>query len=604
VPSFHDFALVCQSLGQTSSRLQIAQLAGDFLVRLPVDEAEIAARFLVGHALPQGEEKRLQVSGRAIWRIASPAGANSEEHGEEVFAAATDFGEAIEILLRMREEEVAPTLTIREVQQCLEEIAGIEGRDSRRRKLELLRGLFQRAGALEGKYLTKILIREMRHGMNEGLMLEAIARMANRPVVDVRRAHMMEPDIGRLVRELHPLSQERSHRSEHRTQPGPDSSAVSTTSGHHGDQIEELSGLHESQTSAGAGTPVPTLSANRPKPLRPMLAAPAPSIAEGFRILDGHLALEHKLDGARVQIHCVAPRARIFSRRMNEISPSLPELIEKLAPLCERGAILDGEVIAVGARGEALAFQELMRRFGRVRGIERVRSEQAIRLFVFDLIGIDNSLLIDMPYRERYGQLIELAAQCGLELAQRIIPGSESEGQHFYNEAVAAGYEGVMAKGLSSLYTPGARGRGWLKIKAVRTLDLVIVAADWGYGRRHGWLSNYHLAARDRDTGHFIEVGKTFKGLTDADFREMTQRLMGLKVAERGGTVFVRPETVVEVAYSDIQRSPRYSAGMALRFARILHIRADKSPDEADTTDTLSAEFERQLVRPLNPEKQ
>jgi DNA ligase-1 len=157
-----------------------------------------------------------------------------------------------------------------------------------------------------------------------------------------------------------------------------------------------------------------------------------------------------------------------------------------------------------------------------------------------------------------------------------------------------------MAKGLPSLYTPGARGRGWLKIKNARTLDLVIVAADWGYGRRHGWLSNYHLAARDSRTGEFVEVGKTFKGLTDTDFREMTERLLALKTGEQAGTVFVRPEVVVEVAYSDIQRSPRYSAGMALRFARILHLRADKSPDEADTTETLADEFNRQLVKPLS----
>jgi len=288
---------------------------------------------------------------------------------------------------------------------------------------------------------------------------------------------------------------------------------------------------------------------------------------------------------------------------MNEISPSLPEVADMMAPLRERRAIFDGEVIAVGARGEALAFQELMRRFGRVRGIEQVRAEHPIRLCIFDLIGLDGDLLIDTVYQQRYGRLAELAAQAGLELAPRIVPASVAEGQEFYARAIAAGYEGVMAKGLSSLYTPGARGRGWLKIKNARTLDLVIVAADWGYGRRHGWLSNYHLAARDPGSGQFLEVGKTFKGLTDADFEEMTQRLQALKVGERGGTVFVRPEIVVEVAYSDIQRSPRYAVGMALRFARILHVRGDKSAEEADTTDTLAAEFERQLVKPLNLQK-
>jgi DNA ligase 1 len=241
-----------------------------------------------------------------------------------------------------------------------------------------------------------------------------------------------------------------------------------------------------------------------------------------------------------------------------------------------------------------------MRRFGRRRDIELVRAEQPIRLFIFDLIGIDGDLLIDTPYQQRYDQLAYLATQAGLELAPRIVPASVTEGQEFYTRAITEGYEGLMAKGLTSLYTPGARGRGWLKIKNARTLDLVIVAAEWGYGRRHGWLSNYHLAVRDPANGQFMEVGKTFKGLTDADFEQMTQRLLALKVAERGGTVFVRPEIVVEVAFSDIQRSSRYEVGMALRFARILHVRTDKAAEEADTVGTLTAEYERQLVKPVD----
>jgi len=575
VASFYDFALVCQSLGQTSSRLQLAQLAGDFLAQLEVDEAETAARFMIGRALPQGEEKRLQVSGNAIWKIAAPV-ATDDNTGEDIFAGATDFGEAVEILLRRRPGTVEPSLTIREVEQRFREIARIDGPNSRRRKHQILRGLFERATALEGKYLAKILIREMRHGMSEGLMLEAIARMANRPVSQVRRQHMLEGDLGRVVRQLRGS----------------------------GPALEAANDKQEEHDLSPARKPAPPTSAAaaRPKPIRPMLAAPASNIPEAFRILGHRLALEYKLDGARVQIHCTSSGARIFSRRMNDISPSLPEVAELMEPLGGRAAIFDGEVIAVGRRGETLAFQEVMRRFGRVRGIEQLRTEQPIRLFVFDLLGVDGHLLIDTPYQQRYASLSELAQQAGLELAARIVPDSTTQGQEFYARAIASGYEGVMAKGLTSLYTPGARGRGWLKIKNARTLDLVIVAADWGYGRRHGWLSNYHLAARDARTGKFVEVGKTFKGLTDADFREMTERLLALKTDERGGTVFVRPELVVEVAYSDIQRSPRYGAEMALRFARILYIRADKSAEEADTTATLAAAFDRQLVNPSNSE--
>jgi DNA ligase-1 len=336
------------------------------------------------------------------------------------------------------------------------------------------------------------------------------------------------------------------------------------------------------------------------KPLKPMLAHPAPNVAEAFRMLGDRIALEHKLDGARVQIHRTDAGVHIFSRRLNEITPSLPEVVETIEKMGPRQAIFDGEVIAVTAEGRPLAFQELMRRFRRLREIERLRTEQPTRLFLFDVLALDGALMIDCPYEERYAALSDFAAAAGLELAGRIVPPSIAEGEQFYARAMAAGYEGVMAKALASPYMPGVRGRGWLKIKTARTLDLVIVAADWGYGRRHGWLSNYHLAARDEGTGEFVEVGKTFKGLTDADFREMTERLQSLKLAEAHGTVFVRPEVVVEVAYSDIQRSPQYSGGMALRFARIVAVRGDKGPQEADTIAAVAAAFNRQLVKPLS----
>jgi DNA ligase-1 len=575
VASFNEFALVCQALSQTSSRLQMAELAGDFLAGLSVDEAQIAAGFMVGRALPQGEEKRLQISGRAIWRIVAVM-VGGEDQGEEIFAAATDFGEVIEMLLRLRAIEPEPTLTLTEVAKRFTTIAGIEGRNSRRLKLDQLRDLFAQATTLEGKYLAKVLIREMRHGMSEGLMLEAIARMAGRPVAEVRRAHMLEGDLGRVVR---------SQRSPElaNSQPSPDSSEEQRE----GSELDAVSSTKSVETPATS------------RPMRPMLAAPAPNIAEAFRILGDRLALEQKLDGARVQIHSTLGGVRIFSRRLNEITPSLPEVVQAVERLGPRNAILDGEVIAVDSSGRHLAFQEVMRRFGRTRDVERLRDEQPIRLFLFDLMALDGRLMIDVPYEDRYAFLSELATGAGLELAGRIVPLSVTEGEQFYARAIASGYEGVMAKALTSLYTPGVRGRGWVKIKHARTLDLVIVAADWGYGRRHGWLSNYHLAARDEATGEFVEVGKTFKGLTDADFREMTDRLLALKTHEEHGTVAVRPEIVVEVAYNDIQRSPQYAAGMALRFARIVGVRNDKSAQEADTINTVADAFDRQLLKPL-----
>jgi DNA ligase-1 len=585
VASFNDFALVCLALGQTQSRIQMAELAGEFLARLDPAEAAIAARFMVGQALEQGEEKPLQISGRAIWKIVA-AMTGGEDQGEDIFAAATDFGEAIEMLLRLRPTEPEPTLTLAEVERCFIEIAGIEGRNSRRRKLDALRELFERATTLEGKFLAKILIGEMRHGMSEGLMLEAIAKMAARPVTEVRRANMLAGDVGRVVRALQSTHGDVVSDSQN--------DAVSDSTDEVGASAPDDSGKNAEGTSSAES---PRLSSMRP--LKPMLAQPAPNVAEAFRMLGDRIALEHKIDGARVQIHCGAAGVRIYSRALNEITPSLPEVVELAAPLRSRAAILDGEVIAIDAGGRPLAFQEVMRRFGRVRDIERLRVEQPVQLFVFDLIGLDGHLLIDAPYEERYAALSDVATSAALARAARIVPSTVAEGNQFYARAIADGYEGIVAKSLASTYMPGARGRGWIKIKAARTLDLVIVAADWGYGRRHGWLSNYHLAARDQRTGEFVEVGKTFKGLTDDDFRAMTDRLIALKTAENRGTVTVRPEVVVEVAYSDVQRSSQYAGGMALRFARVVGVRSDKSAIEADTIDAVAAAFDRQPVKPI-----
>jgi len=551
--SFFQFAEVCQALSQTHSRLQMAELAGDFLAALDLEEAEAAARFMIGRALPAGDEAKLNLSGRAVWRVAAEI-TGALDRGEDIFAEAVDFGDAVEIVMRLRTEEPDAELTIAEVDRQLREIAAVEGRHARARKLDLLRGLLTRATALEAKYLAKILIREMRHGMSEGVMLEAIARATGRPIAEVRRVNMMEGDPGRVLRALR----------------------------------------------GGAAMPVRAANAAlATRPLKPMLAQPADTIADAFAMLGPALALEHKLDGARVQIHGAGGQVRIFSRRLNEITPSLPEIVERMAAAFPaRNFIFDGEVLAVDQAGNPLAFQELMRRFRRIREVERLRAEAPVRLFLFDLLGLNNALLIDRPYHERFAALEEVARDAGLELVGRCLPATLPEGEQFYHSARAAGHEGVVAKALESRYSPGIRGRGWLKIKGARTLDLVIVAADWGYGRRHGWLSNYHLAARGPSPGEFSEVGKTFKGLTDEQFRAMTERLLALKTDEHAATVQVRPEVVVEVAYSDVQRSPQYACGMALRFARIVRLREDKAPEEADTIEHVAEEFARQVVRP------
>lgn len=549
--AFQDFALLCDALAQTSSRLQMAEAAGAFLAAIPADEAAVTARFMIGIAAEQGNSRRIEVSGRALWKVAAEL-AGAADSGEEIFASATDFGEAIEMTMRMRRGAPEPSLSILEVDRTFREIAEIEGRRARARKLEALRNLLERSVPLEAKYIAKILIREMRHGMNEGVMIEAIARMANRPVAQVRRLNQIEGDVGRVVIALR----------------------------------------DPNRAPARASSPI-----SKAKPLKPMLASPAREVADAFAIFGRSFALEHKLDGARVQIHRSADGAtQIFSRALNDITASLPEVVEAMSALGARSAILDAEVIAVDSDGHPMAFQEIMRRFGRTREVARMRGEQAIKLAIFDLIALDTELLIDRPYSERTELLAGVAAASGLETVGKIFAPDLASAERFFADAIAEGYEGVMAKQLDAPYTPGARGRGWLKIKHVRTLDLVIVAADWGYGRRHGWLSNYHLAARDTDG--FAMIGKTFKGLNDEQFQEMTERLLALKIDEARGTVRVRPEIVVEVAYNDIQRSSTYPSAMALRFARIIRIRSDKTAGDADTIATVAAEFERQSLKP------
>ena len=561
MPSFYDFAIVCQSLSQTQSRIQMAETVGTFLASLDLDEAEIAARFMVGRAVEQGEDKRLKISGRAIWKIVAEM-TDSADQGEDIFTAAEDFGEAVEMTLKLRAADPEPTVTIRELNERFAAIAGIEGRHARIRKLDALRELFTRASAFEARYIAKILIGEMRHGVSEGLMLEAIARMGARPVGEVRRIHMLEADLGRVVRIVRSPAAEKSVASE-----------------------------ASAEAHAHGTRPV--------KPLKPMLAFPAADVAEAFAVLGPELSFEHKLDGARVQIHHAADGGvRIFSRQLNEITGSIPDVAEIVNRIGARHAILDGEVIGVDASGRPAAFQDLMRRFGRTRGVDKARAEQALKLYVFDVLALDGALTIDRPWADRISMLEELRSSAGLEIVERVIRPDLAHAEKFSADAIAAGYEGVMAKSLASAYTPGARGRGWLKIKHTRTLDLVIVAAEWGYGRRHGWLSNYHLAARDPNRGGFAMLGKTFKGLSDEQFRAMTERLLALKTAESHGVVTVRPAVVVEVAYNDIQRSPNYDAGMALRFARIVRVRDDKSPEQADSIDAVTADYERQAIRP------
>jgi DNA ligase 1 len=341
---------------------------------------------------------------------------------------------------------------------------------------------------------------------------------------------------------------------------------------------------------AGGETGLSAFSVQLFQPVLPMLAGSAEAVEDALAEL-GQAALEYKLDGARVQIHRSADQVRVYSRRLNEVTAAVPELVEAAREFSAREIIVEGEAIALRPDGSPLPFQTTMRRFGRRLDVERVRAELPVTLFLFDVLYLDGVSLLDQPLSRRSELLA--ASVPGSLLVPRIVTSSAEEAGEFHRRAMARGHEGVMVKALDAPYEAGRRGRRWLKVKTVRTLDLVVLAAEWGHGRRRGWLSNLHLGAREPGGG-FVMLGKTFKGMTDEMLRWQTERLSELEVRRDGHTVYVRPELVVEVAFNDLQASPQYPGGLALRFARVKGYRPDKAAAEADTIDTLRDLYRRQ----------
>jgi DNA ligase 1 len=547
VAAFRQLAALCETLARTRSRLELARRVADFVGSVDANEVAPAVRLLLGRA-GRGEAA---VSGGTLWPLlVRLAGTGADSRA--AWLDAVDFGEATERLLGERERSgpEPPALSIAEVDARIRALGDERGRGSRAAKERRLADLFALLTPVEAKYVAKNLIREMRTGVAEGVVLDALALLAGGDRAALERAHLLEGDLAELA----------------------------------------------ARVRHAGGRPLAASTLAYFRPVRPMLAHTAESAAEALAAFGGAAAVEEKLDGARVQLHRRGDECRLYSRRLQDLTRSLPDVVALVRrDLAVPAAILEGEVVPVDPAGRTLPFQELMRRFRRVNDIERLIGEIPVRLRLFDALRVGDHALIDRPYAERWSALER--ARGALETVGRVVPAGAAEAEAFYARAVADGLEGVMVKGLAAPYAPGVRGRGWLKVKRAETVDLVVVAADRGYGRRHGWLSNYHLAARDEDTGRFEPVGKTFKGLTDDEFCAMTVRLAALAVGEEGPTVFVEPRVVVEVLFTDLQRSPTYRAGLALRFARIARVREDKAPAEADTLQKLRALFARQQAR-------
>lgn len=537
--SFAQIADLGDALAATKKKLEQRTLIATFLKSLPREETAIAARLLIGRVFPESDPRILNLSGSAIARVVEKI--SGAELDWDKIKGAVDYGEAVEKwLIKRKYKPHGLPLQLLEVYRTYEKIAKTSGEGSRGGKEDLIIELLQRATPREAKYIVKQIIQEMRVGVSEGTLLDAIAEASGIEAKTIRRANQVAGDVGEIAR-----------------------TALS----------EGERGLGRLQLRVGV-------------PLKPMLAQSAADVKDAFsKMGETRFALEYKLDGARVQIHKRGDEIKLFSRQLSDITASLPEIAQAARAIRANEAILEGEVIALTADGKPRAFQDVMRRVGREKEIESATRDVPVKLFLFDVLSAEGEVFLDAPNESRWKKLQEVRG--GLDGVERVVPETIAQGEAFMKQAREAGHEGLMAKSLASPYPPGERGAYWLKIKPVITLDLVIVAADWGYGRRTGWLSNVHLAARDEVSGEFMEVGKTYKGLTDAELKALTEQLQAAKTKESRGTVWVKPSIVVEVAFNNVQRSPRYPSGVSLRLARIVNFRPDKSPGEIETVQQL-----------------
>jgi len=442
----------------------------------------------------------------------------------------------------------APELTLLRIDEDLERLSRVKGQGSAGERGRLLSSLFTRATAPEQDFLARLLLGELRQGALEGIMHDAIAKAANLPPARVRSAAMRAGGLPAVA----------------------------------------LAGLTEGE--AGLARFALTVF----QPVQPMLAQPAGDIDDALERL-GTAAFEWKLDGARVQAHKSGDEIRVYTRSLKEVTAAVPEVVAALRGSAARELIADGETIALRADGTPHPFQETMRRFGRKLDVESLRATYPLSVYFFDCLLADGEDLTARSARERYEALAR--ALPAAVIVPRLVTGDRGEAQAFYEAALARGHEGVMAKALEAPYEAGSRGAGWLKVKRAHALDLVVIAVEWGSGRRKGWLSNLHLGALDPATGGFVMLGKTFKGMTDRMLAWQTERLLSLETSREGHVVHVRPELVAEIAFNEIQASPTYPGGFALRFARVKRYREDKSAREADTIETVRSLYESQTIR-------
>lgn len=505
--NLEDLVQTSAAVAATAGRLDKTSKLAALLTRVSPDDVPIAIGFLTGWP----RQGKLGVGWAAV--------VSAREHAPATLS----------------------TLALHDVDRAFDQLMATRGKSSAAERARLLGELFSRATDDEQKFLSALIVGEVRQGALDGVIVEAVAKAAGVPADRVRRAVMMAGDLGVVANAVL----------------GP---AGETALAQY--QLEVF------------------------RPVQPMLADSEPTVADALTA-GTSAVVEWKLDGARIQVHRRDDRVVVYTRNLNDVTAAVPEVVEAALALPARELILDGEVIALAADGRPQPFQVTMRRFGRRLDVAELRATLPLSAFFFDVLFHDGESVIDDPLSERLARLDRVAPQ-SLRVP-RIVTADTEEAARFQADAVARGHEGVMVKSLSAPYAAGRRGSAWIKVKTARTLDLVVIAVEWGSGRRKGWLSNVHLGARDPATGGFVMLGKTFKGMTDELLAWQTTELLAREVRRDGHVVYVRPELVIEVAFNEVQNSSQYPGGVTLRFARVKGYRPDKNAAEADTIDAVRA---------------
>ncbi|MFQ5817388.1 MAG: ATP-dependent DNA ligase [Terriglobia bacterium] len=538
------FAETCEAVAATAKKTEKVRRVAGYLCSLPVEDAARAAIFFTGRAFPRCEERTLEVGGAQLWQTVAQLSGADEEAMARVYRQHGDLGAMAAELLATHGPD-PPPLRLADVADAFEELSRARGPSQ---KLPRLEALLRRAQPLEAKYILKIITTELRIGLRENLVEEAVAVAYEAPLAAIRRAAMLSGDIGLTV---------------HLTVEGK---------------------LDEAQLRLY-------------HPIDFMLASPAETPAEAMEYFPEEALVEDKYDGIRAQAHKREQQVRLFSRTLDDITPQFPEFVPALAAL-PGNFVLDGEVLG-WKQGRALPFNELQKRLGRKQPDTALRAEVPVALIAFDLLFRDGILLLDTPLERRRRELAALLASSPsehLQLAAAHPCRSAQELEQAFTQALARGNEGVMAKAPGSLYVPGRRGKQWLKLKRpLATLDVVVTAVEYGHGKRRGWLSDYTFAVRDGE--RLLNIGKAYSGLTDAEIQRLTHTFKQHVLEDQGFRLLVAPQVVLEVAFNNLQRSRRHASGFALRFPRIVRLRPDKAIEQIDTLARVQELFAQQAGR-------